>query len=238
MKVLGCCFLLLASAVRWGAHRKQNHISPSPVLVSTVCVANAGSWPCIFSAQPMKLHQIIIQSGQMRCFLVLWLLKWAHFGHKSTISCFSAHNLMRWALGKFLVQVFKAVAGCIKSPQFIAWQRALLLVGVVVVIAHGPHHPLMISIAWCLGKLLSQTSGRLILDQLSWSHFFCHQSGVLSFGVHISSKPVISSAWHFDLFWQSIKHIKWNDQLVCEYSLAWVKNSLREIRKSLSKVSP
>ena len=50
--------------------------------------------------------------------------------------------------------------------------------------------------------------------------FLCHQSGVLSFGLYTSSKPVISSAWHFDLFWQSIKHIKWNDQLVCEYSLA------------------
>ena len=68
--------------------------------------------------------------------------------------------------------------------------------------------------------------------------FLCHQSGVLSFGLHTSSKPVISSAWHFDLFWQSTRHIKWNDLLFCECSLAWVNKSLREIKKSLSKVSP
>ena len=61
--------------------------------------------------------------------------------------------------------------------------------------------------------------------------FLYHQSGVLSFGLHTSSKPVISSAWHFDLFWQSTRHIKWNDLLFCECSLAWVNKSLREIKK-------
>ena len=62
----GLLFFAVGQCCALGCAQETKSCFPSPVLVSTVCMVNTGSWPRIFSAQPMKLHQIIIQSGQMR----------------------------------------------------------------------------------------------------------------------------------------------------------------------------